>query len=65
VYAEFTGRATPIGGGVLYIVEVATITSGTGRFAGATGTFITERWFDTITFTTIGSFEGTISSPGR
>ena len=34
--ANFTGTATPIGGGVLYIEETATITGGTGRFAGAT-----------------------------
>ena len=63
--ADFTGTATPIGGGVLYIEETATITGGTGRFAGATGTFTVERWFDTIAGTTVGSFEGTISSPGR
>jgi hypothetical protein len=49
---------------VLYIVEEATITGGTGRFAGATGSFTSERLYDTIAGTTIGSFEGTISSPG-
>jgi hypothetical protein len=64
VFADFTGQATPIGGGVLYIEETATITGGTGRFAGATGSFTVERWFDTIAGTTIASFEGTISSPG-
>jgi hypothetical protein len=62
--ADFTGQATPIGGGILYIEETATITGGTGRFAGATGSFTTERWYDTIAGTTFGSFEGTISSPG-
>ena len=66
VYADFTGQAMPTAiPGVLYIEETATITGGTGRFAGATGSFISERWFDTIAGTTIGSFEGTISSPGR
>ena len=65
VYAEFTGLATPTEiPGVLYIEETATITGGTGRFAGATGSFTCERLFDTITGTTIGSFEGTISTPG-
>ena len=59
--ADFTGKATPIGGGVLYIVEIATITGGTGRFAGATGGFITKRLFDTVAGTTIGSFEGAIA----
>jgi hypothetical protein len=63
--ADFTGQATPTATpGVLYIEETATITGGTGRFAGATGGFISERLFDTIAGTTIGSFEGTISSPG-
>jgi hypothetical protein len=66
VYADFTGLAAPTSTpGVLYIVEVATITGGTGRFAGATGSFITERWYDLIAGTTTGYFEGTISSPGR
>jgi len=63
--ADFTGHATPTDmPGVLYIEEVATITGGTGRFAGATGSFIVERWFDTVAGTTVGSIEGTISSPG-
>jgi hypothetical protein len=66
VYAEFIGIATPTATpGVLYIEETATITGGAGRFAGATGSFTSERLYDTIAGTTIGSFEGTISSPGR
>lgn len=65
VFADFTGQATPIGGGVLYIEETATITGGTGRFAGATGSFIVDRLYDTVAGTTVGSFEGTISTPGR
>jgi hypothetical protein len=66
VYADFTGIAMPTSTpGVLYIEETATITGGTGRFAGATGSFTVERWYDTIAGTTSGSFEGTISSPGR
>jgi hypothetical protein len=65
VYAEFTGLATPTAiPGVLYIEETATITGGTGRFAGATGSFTSERLYDMIEGTTTGSFEGTISSPG-
>jgi hypothetical protein len=64
VYAEFTGVATPTEiPGVLYIEETATITGGTGRFAGATGGFTAERWYDTAAGTTVGYFEGTISSP--
>jgi hypothetical protein len=64
VYAEFTGlaslTATP---GVIYIEETATIVGGTGRFAGATGSFVVERLYDRIAGTTFGSFEGTISRP--
>jgi len=64
VSASFTGYATPTPTpGVLAIVETATITGGTGRFAGATGSFTTERLFNTITLTTTGSFSGTISRP--
>jgi hypothetical protein len=63
VYATFTGIATPTATpGVLYIEETATITGGTGRFAGATGSFTSERLYDRIAGTTVGSFEGTISS---
>jgi len=37
LFADFTGQATPTAiPGVLYIEETATITGGTGRFAGAT-----------------------------
>ena len=65
LYAEFTGQARPTATlGVIQIVETVTITGGTGRFAGATGSFVTERLFDRIADTTIGSFSGTISSPG-
>jgi hypothetical protein len=63
--ADFTGHSTPTSTpGVLSIVETATITGGTGRFAGATGSFVAERLFDTIAGTTTGSFNGTISSTG-
>jgi hypothetical protein len=66
VYATFTGVATPTATpGVLYIEETATITGGTGRFAHATGSFTSERLYDRIAGTTVGSFEGTISKPGR
>jgi hypothetical protein len=63
--ADFTGKATPTATpGILYIEETATITGGTGRFAGATGSFTVERLFNTVTGTTTGSFNGTISAPG-
>ncbi len=60
--AIFTGQsrltATP---GVIHIKEIATITGGTGRFAGASGSFVCERLLDTGTLASTGSFEGTIS----
>ena len=63
--AFFSGQAkstsTP---GVLAIVETATITGGTGRFAGATGSFTCMRLYNMVAGTTTGSFAGTISAPG-
>jgi hypothetical protein len=63
--ANFVGQSAPSGvPGVLFVEETATITGGTGRFAGATGSFTTERLVNTTNGTVIGSFDGTISSPG-
>ena len=53
--------ATP---GVFSITEVDTITGGTGRFAGAQGSFTVERLVNLATGLTSGSFHGTITSPG-
>ena len=60
--ADFTGEAQV--GPIISIVEHATITGGTGRFAGAAGTFTAHRLYDPVNGTTTGSFEGTISAPG-
>ena len=63
--ADFIGVGIPtVTPGVFSIVETATITGGTGRFAGATGSFRVERLVEFATGVTSGSFEGTISSPG-
>ncbi len=62
--AGFTGQATLTAPGVLSIVETATITGGTGRFADATGSFTVERLFNQVTGLTTGSFGGAITSPG-
>jgi hypothetical protein len=48
---------------VLSIVEHGNITGGTGRFAGATGSFDVKRVEDGTTGRTIGFFSGTISTP--
>ena len=58
------GKTTPTPG-VIAIVETATVTGGTGRFAGATGGFICQRLFNRVTGKTTGSFQGTISVPGN
>ena len=58
--ADFSGQAS--GGPVVSIVENATVTGGTGRFEGATGSFVVERWFDQASGVTEGRFEGTISA---
>jgi hypothetical protein len=63
--ATFVGHSEPTADpDVLYIEESATITGGTGRFTGATGTFNVERLYDTVAGTTTGSIDGAISSPG-
>lgn len=48
----------------LRITEIHTITGGTGRFAGAQGSFRVERQASPATFKTCGSFQGTMTSPG-
>jgi hypothetical protein len=59
IFTEDIGQAEPTDTpGVLRIVEINTITGGTGRFEGATGSFTLERLLETG-FTT-GSFDGTI-----
>jgi hypothetical protein len=56
---------TPTPDGVVFsIKEVYTITGGTGRFAGAQGSFLMERVADPQRFITFGSFQGTITPPG-
>jgi hypothetical protein len=66
IFTEFLGQGDPTEiPNVSHIVEINTITGGTGRFAGATGGFTVERLVDLTTGRTIGSFNGTITHPGR
>ena len=62
--ADFTGQATVLSPGVIATHETAVITGGTGRFAGASGSFIADRTFYLATGKTVGSFEGSVSAPG-
>jgi hypothetical protein len=66
IFAIQTGQGdpTPDDPNIISIVEVSTITGGTGRFTGATGSFTIERLVDETTGISSGSFSGTVSSPG-
>ena len=62
--ADYTEYFTPTDvPGVFSDVITATITGGTGRFAGATGSFVSDRVADHVTGIVSDSFEGTISTP--
>ena len=64
IYTVGTGQATPTGEpNVFHVVENMTITGGTGRFAGASGNFTTDRIVDLSTGITSGTFSGTIVLP--
>lgn len=62
-FTEWLGRRDPTGTpNVNLVVETHTITGGTGRFLGATGSFTLERLVNIVTGATHGSFEGSICS---
>ena len=58
--ASVVGQATPTAATTFSIVEVYTITGGTGRFAGATGTFTLQSIVDDATGISSGTFSGII-----
>ena len=65
IYTTLVGQAEPTDTpGVNRIVEINTITGGTGRFSDAEGSFTLERLLDMTTGLTSGSFHGTITAPG-
>ena len=59
VFGTSTGLGVVVGG-IAYIKETHTITGGTGRFAGATGTFVAGRVLVEATGMFASSFDGTI-----
>ena len=64
IFASQTGQGDPTPDPDIFsIVEVSSITGGTGRFAGATGAFTISRLADLTTGDSSGSFNGTISHP--
>ena len=61
LFTEITSFGSPSGTpDVVRGVEEHTIVRGTGRFAGATGSFTLERLVSPVTGVTSGSFDGTI-----
>jgi hypothetical protein len=64
LFAEGSGQATPTDDpNVFLVVETYTITGGTGRFAGATGSFTEERRVNIQTGVTSGTISGNIVLP--
>jgi hypothetical protein len=64
LFAEGLGQATETGTpGVVTIVEMYTITGGTGRLEGASGTITVERVLNQVTGETYGILNGTIVLP--
>ena len=68
IFTTFVGLGVPTDTpGLNRIVEINSITGGTGRFAGAQGSFVVERLVDLTTqpAPTFGSFQGTITKEPR
>jgi hypothetical protein len=61
--ANFSGFFTPTPDGFLAADLRATITGGTGRFAGATGRYTFSIVFDPATFQSAATIDGTVSRP--
>jgi len=65
ITADLAGTATMVEPpNVISITETATVTGGTGRFAGATGSIQVQRMFNRATGVTTGTLDGWISTAG-
>ncbi|HEX2474263.1 MAG TPA: hypothetical protein VHK01_05935 [Lacipirellulaceae bacterium] len=63
--AEISGQFVPTPDGLLAAQLTGTITGGTGRFEGATGSYTFDILFDFVTFISVATIDGTMTSPGR
>jgi hypothetical protein len=61
--AEFAGFLEPTAEGLLAGDLDAVITGGTGRFQGATGSYVFQLVFDFATFSSVAVIDGEISTP--
>jgi hypothetical protein len=68
LFVSITGQGEPTDGdtpNISSIVEIDSITGGTGRFAGAKGGFTVRRLINLATGFTSGTVHGTIVVPGK
>jgi len=64
IYTTIAGSGYFLASGLIRITEIHTVTGGTGRFAGAQGSFTVDRLASPTAFITFGSFHGSITAPG-
>jgi hypothetical protein len=63
IYTTTNNEGAYVGPNALAIRETHTVTGGTGRFAGATGTITIERVLDLVTLLSEGTITGTLLLP--